>query len=196
MKKSALFLLISGTTLLLASCSRRSYPTDDRYPQERRVPDRNPYPQERPVVIYAPPPQDLPPGQAKKIYGGKSAREYAHRKHGKHGKCYTPSYGQRGYPLIIIRTPDIVINRYNDGRYYHRNGDGLFYWLRPDNRFYLDEQYINDVQYDEAEYRSWSGIIQPSRSRNNDDDDDDNRGRGKKDKDHGKKGKHGKHHND
>jgi hypothetical protein len=194
MKKSAIFLLISGTTLLLASCSRRYYPTDERYPQERRVPDRNPYPQERPVVIYAPPPQDLPPGQAKKIYGGKDAREYAHKhKHGGRGKCYTPGYGQRGYPLIIIRTPDIIINRYNDGRYYYRNADGLFYWLRPDNRFYLDEQYINDVEYDEDEYRSWRGVIQPSRSRGREDDDDDrnrrdNRGRGH--------GKHGKHHDD
>ncbi len=183
MKKSALLLLISGTVLLLASCSRRSYPVENRYPNERYPNER--YPNERPVVVYTPPPQDLPPGQAKKVYGGHDAREYAHAKK-YHKKKYVPVYGQRGYPLIIIRTPDIVILRNNYGRPYFRNRDGLFYWLRDDNRFYLDERYIRDVEYDEDEYRRWYGVVRPAndpryedRRRGDDDDDDDRRGRGR-----------------
>lgn len=177
MNKPAVILLISGSALLLASCSRRSYPADNRNPNER-------YPNERPVVVYTP-----PPGQAKKIYGDRNARDYAHGKKYRN-KRYVPVYGQRGYPLIIIRTPDIVIFRNNYGQAYYRNRDGLNYWLREDNCFYLDERYIRDVQYDDDEYRRWQGKGRPvyesryeDRRRSHDRDDDNRRG----------KRKHGRH---
>lgn len=152
MRNSAVILLISGTALFLGSCSRRSYPVENRYPPE-------PYPENRPVVVYEPRP--LPPGQAKKVYGDRNAREYAHGHRKYKQKRYYPAYGQRGYPLIIIRTPDMVITRNSQGRVYFRNHDGLFYWLRDDDRYYLDERYINDVQYENDEYRRWRNTVQP-----------------------------------
>ena len=90
----------------------------------------------------------LPPGQAKKVYGSRSARPYAPGQRKKYGVY-------RRYPLIIIRTPDIIIGRYNDGRYYYRNPEGYMYWKGYDNRFYLDEKYLNDMRYDENEYNDW-----------------------------------------
>jgi hypothetical protein len=138
-------------------------------------------------VVHAPPPRNLPPGQAKKIYGGHDAREYAHeRKHHKNKK-YIPVYGERGYPLIIIRTPDIVITRNSSGQVYFRNRDGLFYWLKNDNRYYLDERYINDVQFEEDEYQRWNGMVRPS----------GNYGNGSRKYERGKgQGKKGRHRND
>ncbi len=95
-------------------------------------------------VYKDPNPNNLPPGQAKKIYGDKSAKKYAPG----HRKKYS-------YPLIIIRTPDIVIGRSNDGRNYYRNGDGLYYWEGPDARFYIDEKHLQDVAYDKKQYDDW-----------------------------------------
>lgn len=100
-----------------------------------------------------PPPQypvyndHLPPVHAKKIYGSRSARPYAPGQRKK--------YGYRRYPLIIIRTPDIIIGRYSDGRYYYRNPDGYMYWKGYDDRFYLDEKYLGDNGYDDNEYNDW-----------------------------------------
>jgi hypothetical protein len=150
-----------------ASCrTSRDYPSDRRYPdpEARRYPDpesrrypypedrRYPYPeQDRRVVVVPndPNPGNLPPGQAKKVYGGKSARPYAP---GQRKKQYD-NYGRT--PLIILRTPDIRIGRNNDGRYYHRNNDGWMYWQGYDNRFYLDEQYLGRVKYEDSEYKDW-----------------------------------------
>ena len=85
---------------------------------------------------------NLPPGQAKKIYGGQSA------------KAYAP--GQRKkYPLVIVYTNNIVINRYSDGRYYYRNTAGYTYWKGDDGRYYLDEKHLKDVEYEEGDYDDW-----------------------------------------
>jgi hypothetical protein len=138
---------------LAASCrTSRSYPD---YPTSRRYPypeERGyPYPDDRRVVITNDPnPSNLPPGQAKKIYGGKSARPYAP---GQRKKQY--DYNYRRVPLIINRTPDIVIGRNRDGRYYHRSSDGYTYWQGYDNRYYLDDQYVGKVKYDDNEYSDW-----------------------------------------
>ena len=166
---------------LAASCrtSRSDYPTSRRYPspEERRYP----YPDDRRVVITNDPnPQNLPPGQAKKVYGGRSARPYAP---GQRKKQYEYS---RRVPLIIVRTPDIVIGRNNDGRYYHRNSDGYTYWQGYDNRYYLDDQYLGRVRYDDNEYKDWyskgKGKAQNSngqgRSNGNGKNNNGNRGRG------------------
>jgi len=140
-----------------ASCSTtRDYPTSRRYPDPE---DRRSYPEERRypypgddrrvVITNDPNPNNLPPGQAKKIYGGKSAKPYAP---GQRKKQYD---NYRRAPLIIFRTPDIIIGRNNDGRYYHRNNNGWMYWQGYDNRFYLDQQYLGRVQYDDNEYKDW-----------------------------------------
>jgi len=127
--------------LIFAVSCRSSRPVyEGRYPP-REYPS---YPPPSPPVYY-PSPQNLPPGQAKKVYGSRSARPYApgQRKRYSH------------YPLIIIRSPDIIIGRYNDGRYYYRNPEGYMYWKGYDDRFYLDEKYLNDNRYDENEYNDW-----------------------------------------
>ena len=85
---------------------------------------------------------NLPPGQAKKIYGGQSA------------KAYAP--GQRKkYPLVIVYTTGIVISRYSDGRYYYRNTAGYIYWKGNDGRYYIDEKHLKDVEYEEGDYDEW-----------------------------------------
>jgi hypothetical protein len=131
--------------LIFAVSCRSSRPVyEGRYPP-REYPS---YPPPPPPVYY-PNPQTLPPGQAKKVYGSRSARPYAPGQQKKYG------YSYRRYPLIIIRTPDIVIGRYNDGRYYYRNPEGYMYWKGYDDRFYLDEKYLNNNGYDEGEYNDW-----------------------------------------
>ena len=95
-------------------------------------------------VYTDPNPSNLPPGQAKKIYGDKSAKKYAP--------------GQRkkqAYPLIIARTPDIVINKHTDGRFFYRNPAGYYYWQGADSRFYLDQAHLAHVSYSQADYDSW-----------------------------------------
>lgn len=130
------------------------------------------YPREprRVVVVEDRYPASLPPGQAKKIYGGRSARGYAP------GQQRRPDYRNQTvyYPLIIIRTPDIIIRRAADGRDYCLNRDGYYYWRGADNRFYLDERYIGQIRYDEREYRDWDS--RRGGKHHDDDDDDDHHG--------------------
>ena len=97
-------------------------------------------------VYKDPNPTNLPPGQAKKIYGDKSAKKYAPGQRKKYS-----------YPLIIIRTPDIIITRHNDGRNFYRNSDGLYYWEGGDGRFYMDEKHLQDVAHDKKQYDEWKG---------------------------------------
>ena len=49
----------------------------------------------------------------------------------------------------------MVVYAFSDGRHYHRNGDGMIYWLGKDDRFYLDDSYISKVKYDDKEYNEW-----------------------------------------
>lgn len=58
-------------------------------------------------------------------------------------------------PLILSPTPGFVMNRYPDGRFYHRSPQGFIYWKAYDNRFYLDRSYIHRVRYDRYEYERW-----------------------------------------
>ncbi|HEU5167048.1 MAG TPA: hypothetical protein VFU29_15965 [Chitinophagaceae bacterium] len=132
--------------IIFAVSCRSSRPVyEGRYPP-REYPS---YPPPPPPPVYYPGPQNLPPGQAKKVYGGRSARPYAPGQRKKY------DYSYRRYPLIIIRTPEIIIGRYNDGRYYYQNPEGYMYWKGYDDRFYLDEKYLNDNGYDENEYNDW-----------------------------------------
>jgi hypothetical protein len=153
--------------LIIAVSCRSSRPSGRTYPRDY---PSNPYPDypRRDYPVYRgsnPNPQNLPPGQAKKIYGGKSAKVYAPGQRKK--------YGYRHYPLIVIRTPDIIIRRYNDGRYYYKNSDGFMYWRGYDDRYYLDEKYLRDMDYDQGEYDDWK-----SRGRNNNSSQGQGRGNG------------------
>ena len=129
--------------VIFAVSCRSGRPTGRTYPRS--------YPSERypdyPVYRGDPNRGNLPPGQAKKVYGGRSARVYAPGQRKK--------YGYHQYPLIVIRTPDIIIGRYHDGRYYYKNAEGLMYWQGYDERFYLDERYLKDMEYDRDEYNDW-----------------------------------------
>jgi hypothetical protein len=115
---------------VLTSCSS-SKTTTKKYPAEKTT---------------TPNSTNLPPGQAKKVYGTKSAKVFAPGQQKKQGKYY---------PLIIVRTPAIVILRHADGRYYYKNEENYIYWQGNDDRFYLDEQYLEKVQYDKNELESW-----------------------------------------
>ena len=57
--------------------------------------------------------------------------------------------------LVISPTPGFVMNRYPDGRYYHRTPQGLLYWKGYDNRFFLDRSYLGRVNYSRWEFDEW-----------------------------------------
>ena len=116
-----------------ASCGT-SYPTS-RYPE--RYPDR--YPDNDRSV------HRMPPGHQKKVYGSKSARVYAPGQRKKH----------YSYPLIIVRRPGMYISRNRDGRFYYRNSDGFYYWQGYDDRLYLDERHLSQIEYDRYSYDEW-----------------------------------------
>ena len=62
---------------------------------------------------------------------------------------------QPNFSLIINSSPGMAVNRYHDGRYYHRNPHGYTYWQGYDNRYYLDRSYMNRVRYDRGQYEAW-----------------------------------------
>ncbi|MCY7309983.1 MAG: hypothetical protein LH619_04325 [Chitinophagaceae bacterium] len=66
-----------------------------------------------------------------------------------------PSRSYVSASLVISPTPGFVMNRYSDGRYYHRSPNGFLYWKGYDNRFFLDRSYLNRVRYSEGEYEQW-----------------------------------------
>lgn len=147
--------LVLGGFFSLTSCITTTpvhYPPDDRR------------------VIYTDP-GTLPPGQAKKIYGDRSGRAYAPGQQRRYGQGNRTVY----YPLIVLHTPDIVIRRAGDGRYYYRNRDGFYYWQGSDNCYYLDDRYLGTVRYDQNEYRDWE---RRRKGKYRDDDDDDDKRRG------------------
>src|SRR3712207_4056536 len=50
-------------------------------------------------------------------------------------------------PIIIVRTPDQVINQYTDGKFYIKTKEGFFYWKGLDDRWYMDENDLKKVKY-------------------------------------------------
>lgn len=124
--------------VIAVSCRSNRSTTGKQYPRNPTYPTETPT-KAYPVVVNG---GNLPPGQAKKIYGGQSA------------KAYAP--GQRKkYPLVIVYTTGIVISRYSDGRYYYRNTAGYMYWKGDDGRYYIDEKHLKDMEYEEGEYDDW-----------------------------------------
>ncbi len=131
--------------IILSSCSSSKSSTK-KYPEEKPT---TKYPGNSPSEkTTAANPGNLPPGQAKKIYGSKSAKEYAPGQQKKQDKYY---------PLIVVRTPGIIILRHVDGRNYYKNEDNYIYWQGGDDRFYLDEQYLEKVEYNKSELETWKG---------------------------------------
>ena len=66
-----------------------------------------------------------------------------------------PSRSYVSAALVISPTPGFFMNRYSDGRYYHRSPNGFLYWKGFDNRFFLDRSYLDRVRYSEREYEQW-----------------------------------------
>src|SRR6187397_599363 len=129
------FLLI---LIIAISCRSSRYSTSGQYPVNSS-PSTQTSTNTYPVQTNG---GNLPPGQAKKIYGDQSAKSYAP--------------GQRKkYPLVIVYTNNILINRYSDGRYYYRNAAGYNYWKGDDGRYYIDEKHLKDVEYEDGEYDEW-----------------------------------------
>jgi len=150
--------------------------TDPRYPDYPQYPnDRNPqYPRNDYPVYNDPNPDNLPPGQAKKRYGGKSAKPYAPGQRKKQGYGRNEGYSRNGndgryerypnnnvntsrsFPLIIRKTRDMVIERDRNGRLFYRHPEGVVYWKGQDERYYLDERYLSYARYTDKEYKDWT----------------------------------------
>lgn len=122
---------------LLASCSRSNYP------------ERSPYPRDNNGVYY-PNGRNLPPGQAKKVYGQRSAKVFAPGQQ----KHRQPPYGYRP-PLVIIISDHLAYTDRNGERYYD-NEYGYRYWRYRDGKYYLDNQYgqYNDRRYEKKRKKS------------------------------------------
>lgn len=149
MKKLLLSSVIAAS--LLAGCSRNSYP-ETRYPspQPYPYPAPQPSPRDEPVVVT----KDgrvisadgrvignagnLPPGQAKKVYGSKSAKVYAPGQRKKQGNVYN------NFPPSRIQLDDRYAQQDNYGRLYYIDQNGYVYWRGNDRYYYLDSKYQND----------------------------------------------------
>lgn len=66
-------------------------------------------------------------------------------------------------PLIIEPTRGFTMNRFPDGRYYHRGPGGWTYWKGYDNRFFIDPAHLSRIQYSRQEYREWKRFRDASR---------------------------------
>jgi len=141
--KTTTILKASGLLLILIiaiSCRSNRSATGTQYPgnPSTEIPTKT-------IPVYSDG-GNLPPGQAKKVYGGQSAKAYAPGQRKK--------YASR-YPLVIVYTPAIVIKQHSDGRYYHMNTAGYTYWKGSDGRYYLDEKNLKGMEYEASEYDDW-----------------------------------------
>jgi len=134
-----------------------------------------PPPAPPPVVVVEKQETHLPPGQAKKIYGEKSAREFAPGQQKKHGS----------YPMIVVINTRMKVTISN-GRRCYRSENDVVYWEGNDGRYYVDERLVPE-HYDKKEYDEWN----KNKGKQHDADDDQGNGngngkghgKGKKDKD-------------
>ena len=101
--------------------------------------------------------RNLPPGQAKKIYGSKSAREHApgqrKKQNGQYGNNGTygsnGTYGNNGtvgnngnYPPEVISVEDRYVQRDNQGRLYYIDQNGNVYYRGKGGKYYLDHSSV------------------------------------------------------
>ncbi|HET6769699.1 MAG TPA: hypothetical protein VFH08_19965 [Chitinophagaceae bacterium] len=138
-----LILVIAVSCRSSRSTSSRQYPGNTPTETPTKIPTETPmktYP-----VVYADR-GNLPPGQAKKVYGSQSAKAYAPGQQKK--------YANR-HPLVIVYTPAMVVNQYSNGRYYYRNTAGYMYWKGYDGRYYIDEKHLKGMDYEVSDYDDW-----------------------------------------
>jgi hypothetical protein len=57
--------------------------------------------------------------------------------------------------LIITPSAGFIMNHDPDGRYYHRSQQGFVYWKGYKDHFYLDKEYLKQVNYNKREYNEW-----------------------------------------
>lgn len=154
-------------------------PTDPRYPDQSRVPDSrypvpypsgdNTYPREgqRDGVVtiirtgnnnY----EHLPPGQAKKKYGGKSAKVYAPGQQKKNG-------GYNNGMATVISVPDQYASRSTSGQLYYVYR-GNTYWKQNDGYYYLADR--NNGGYRNDNYKGKEHGKGRHKDRDDDEDDD------------------------
>jgi hypothetical protein len=75
------------------------------------------------------------------------------------------TYNYNYVRLVITPSAGFVMNRYPDGRFYHRDANGLLYWKGHDNRFFLDRSYLSRIKYDSWEYEQWKKLYYFSNER-------------------------------
>ena len=134
--------------VIAVSCRNSRSTTGRQYP--RSTPTETPTKTYPPVYAEG---GNLPPGQAKKVYGGQSAKAYAPGQRKK--------YANR-YPLVIVYSPAIVIKKHSDGRYYYVNTAGYTYWKGHDGRYYIDEKHLKGMKYEVSDYDDWKSKGQKS----------------------------------
>jgi hypothetical protein len=137
---------------LLASCARTNHP------------GRSPQPQQGPV--YYPDAGNLPPGQAKKVYGHRSAKVFAPGQR----KKMQPPYGYRPPAVIIISDQLASVNR--NGEMYYDNEYGYRYWRNCDSKYYLDARYEREG-YEQARSKHKHKKGKKDKRQDWDDEDDD-----------------------
>jgi hypothetical protein len=144
------------TALLLIAiftgCARKNYP------------GRNPYPgeQQRNERVYYPDREAMPPGQAKKVYGEKSAKSFAPGQRKKMA-------GNQGYrPPMVIIISDGLARTNRNGEMYYDNDYGYRYWRYCDGKYYLDSKYEMD---DSGSGRSSSKKYKKGKNKKEDGDD-------------------------
>jgi hypothetical protein len=135
----------------LASCARTSNP------------GRSPYPRDDNGVYY-PDNRGLPPGQAKKVYGQRSAKVFAPGQQ----RRRQPPYGYK--PPLVIIISDRYAYQGRNGEWYHDNEYGYRYCRNRDGKYYLDTQYNQQYRYEDD--RRYAKKRKKGRGHHNERDDD------------------------
>jgi len=131
-------------------------------------------PSNPPVVVVEKKESHLPPGQAKKIYGEKSAKDFAPGQQKK----------RANYPLIIVFNTSMKVI-VTEGRRCYKNEDEVVYWEGNDGRYYVDERFVPE-EHDKKEYDDWNRNKGQSNKKGNGNGNENGNGNGKgkgKDKD-------------
>ena len=74
---------------------------------------------------------------------------------GRQYQSYPPPPSRSSVSLIINGGPGLMVNRYNDGRYYYRSPQGYTYWRGYDNRYYLDQRHMQRSYHRNNQYNDW-----------------------------------------
>ena len=174
--KNPILLLVALFGFSLAGFSQINFPRNfpGQYPtengkQKKQKKDRRDNDRDR--DIFGDPRVDngrrnLPPGQAKKIYGSKSAKEHApgqrKKQNGNNGSDGiwgdNGTYGNNGnYPPEVITVEDRYVQRDNQGRLFYVDQNGNVYYRRNDGRYYLDRSSVRGNRDNSNYENDWKG---------------------------------------